>query len=62
LPSDGSYGIPEGIISGFPCTSTDGVWSIVPDLPINAASRARIDASVAELVEERDAVASLGLL
>ena len=62
LPSDGSYGIPEGIISGFPCTSTDGVWSIVPDLPIDAASRARIDASVAELVEERDAVASLGLL
>ena len=62
LPSDGSYGIPEGIICGFPCTSANGTWTIVPDLDINAASRARIDASVAELVEEREAVASLGLL
>ncbi len=62
VPSDGSYGIPEGIISGFPCVSRNGAWEIVPDLEINDFSRARIDASVAELVEERDAVAALGLL
>lgn len=62
VPSDGSYGIPEGIISGFPCVSRNGAWEIVPDLEIDDFSRARIDASVAELVEERDAVAALGLL
>ena len=62
LPSDGSYGIPEGIISGFPCTSSGGAWQIVPGLAIDDFSRARIDASVAELVEERDAVRGLGLL
>ena len=62
VPSDGSYGVPEGLISGFPCTTKDGVWTIVPDLEINAFSRARIDASVAELGEERDAVSELGLI
>jgi malate dehydrogenase len=62
VPSDGSYGIPEGLISGFPCTTKDGVWSIVPGLEIDDFSRARIDASVAELGEERDAVAELGLI
>jgi malate dehydrogenase len=62
VPSDGSYGVPEGLISGFPCTTKDGVWSIVPGLDIDAFSRARIDASVAELGEERDAVAELGLI
>ena len=62
LPSDGSYGIPEGIISGFPCTSSGGAWQIAPGLAIDGFSRARIDASVAELVEERDAVRGLGLL
>lgn len=62
VPSDGSYGIPEGIISGFPCVSRNGSWEIVPGLEIDDFSRARIDASVAELQEERDAVASLGLL
>lgn len=62
VPSDGSYGIPEGIISGFPSVSRNGAWEIVPDLEIDDFSRARIDASVAELVEERDAVAALGLL
>ncbi len=62
VPSDGSYGIPEGVISGFPCVSRNGAWEIVPDLEIDDFSRARIDASVAELVEERDAVAALGLL
>ena len=60
--SDGSYGVPEGLISGFPCTTKDGVWSIVPGLGIDDFSRQRIDASVAELGEERDAVAELGLI
>jgi malate dehydrogenase len=60
--SDGSYGVPEGLISSFPVTSTGGCFSIVPDLPIDDFSRQRIDASVAELIEERDAVAKLGLI
>ena len=60
--SDGSYGVPEGLISGFPCTTKNGVWSIVQGLEIDSFSRARIDASVAELGEERNAVAELGLI
>jgi len=60
--SDGSYGVQEGIISSFPVTVTDGRWSIVQGLEINEFSRARIDATVAELVEERDAVKALGLI
>jgi malate dehydrogenase len=60
--SDGSYGVPEGLISGFPCTTKNGAWSIVQGLEIDEFSRARIDASVAELGEERDAVAELGLI
>ena len=62
VPSDGSYGVPEGIISSFPCVVTDGVYEIVQGLEIDEFSRARIDASVAELVEERDAVRELGLI
>ena len=62
VPSDGSYGVPEGIISSFPCTCKDGKYSIVQGLEIDAFSRARIDASVAELKEERDAVRVLGLI
>ncbi|ONI83853.1 malate dehydrogenase [Saccharothrix sp. ALI-22-I] len=62
IPSDGSYGVPEGIISSFPVTVTDGKYSIVQGLEIDDFSRARIDASVAELVEERDAVRALGLI
>jgi malate dehydrogenase len=62
VPSDGSYGVPEGLISGFPCTTKAGVWSIVPGLDIDDFSRTRIDASVAELGEERDAVTELGLI
>ena len=62
VPSDGSYGVPEGIISSFPCTTADGEWSIVQGLDIDDFSRARIDASAAELVEERDAVKELGLI
>jgi malate dehydrogenase len=62
VPSDGSYGVAEGILSGFPVTTDAGSYSIVEGLEINAFSRARIDASAAELVEERDAVRDLGLL
>ena len=62
IPSDGSYGIPEGIITSFPVTSKNGKWEIVQGLEINDFSRGRIDASVAELQEERDAVAGLGLI
>ncbi|GHB45185.1 malate dehydrogenase [Streptomyces cirratus] len=62
VPSDGSYGVPEGIISSFPVTTKDGKYEIVQGLDINEFSRARIDASVAELVEERDAVRELGLI
>ena len=60
--SDGSYGVPEGLISSFPVTTKDGSWEIVQGLEINDFSRARIDASTAELGEERDAVRSLGLI
>jgi malate dehydrogenase len=60
--SDGSYGVTDGLISGFPVTTSGGAYAIVPDLEIDAFSRARIDASVGELAEERDAVAELGLL
>ncbi|GAA1278733.1 malate dehydrogenase [Saccharothrix xinjiangensis] len=62
VPSDGSYGVPEGLISSFPVTVEDGKYSIVQGLEIDEFSRARIDASVAELVEERDAVQALGLI
>jgi malate dehydrogenase len=60
--SDGSYGVPEGLISGFPCTTDNGTWKIVQGLDVNDFSRGRIDASVGELGEERDAVAELGLI
>jgi malate dehydrogenase len=62
IPSDGSYGVPEGIISSFPVTSNGGEWEIVQGLEVNEFSRARIDASVRELEEERDAVKALGLI
>jgi len=60
--SDGSYGCPEGIVSSFPCTVTSGEYAIVPGLDIDDFSRGKIDASTAELVEERDAVKELGLI
>ena len=60
--SDGSYGVPEGLISSFPVTSDGTSWSIVQGLDLDADSRARLDASVAELVEEREAVRALGLV
>ncbi|WP_425860218.1 malate dehydrogenase [Arthrobacter sp. TWP1-1] len=62
VPSDGSYGVPEGLVSSFPVTTSGGDYAIVPDLAISEFSRTRIDASVAELVSERDAVTELGLL
>ena len=62
IPSDGSYGVPEGIISSFPVTCANGEYSIVQGLDIDDYSRSKIDASAAELVEERDAVAELGLI
>jgi malate dehydrogenase len=62
VPSDGSYGVPTGLISSFPCTCANGEYSIVQGLPINDFSRKMIDASVAELIDERDAVRSLGLV
>ena len=62
VPSDGSYGVPEGIISSFPVVYRDGGYEIVQGLDINAFSRGKIDASVAELIEERDAVKDLGLI
>ena len=60
--SDGSYDVEEGLISGFPCTCANGEWQIVEGLEIDEFSRERIDASVAELAEERDAVRDLGLI
>lgn len=60
VPSDGSYGVPEGIISSFPVTCANGEYTIVPELEIDEFSRARIDLSVAELAAERDAVIELG--
>ena len=62
VPSDGSYGVPEGLVSSFPCICREGEWEIVGDLEIDDWSRQKIDESVAELVEERDAVGALNLL
>jgi malate dehydrogenase len=60
--SDGSYGIPEGLICGFPCTCEDGSWSRVEGLDIDDFSRARIEASVEELLGERDTVREQGMI
>ena len=60
--SDGSYGVPEGLVSSFPVTTAEGGWQIVSGLDIDEFSRSRIDASTAELSEERDAVRDLGLI
>jgi malate dehydrogenase len=60
--SDGSYGVPEGLISSFPVTTKDGNWSIVQGLEIDEFSRGRIDKSTAELADERKAVTELGLI
>jgi malate dehydrogenase len=60
--SDGSYGVPEGLISSFPVTTKDGSWEIVQGLEIDDFSRAKIDASTSELADEREAVKELGLI
>ncbi len=62
VPSDGSYGVPEGLISSFPCVVKNGTYEIVQGLELNEFCRAKIDASVAELIDERDAVTELGLI
>ena len=59
VPSDGSYGIAEGLIFSFPVACEGGDWRIVHDLPIDAFSRAKLDTTEAELLEERDLVAAL---
>ena len=62
IVSDGSYGVPEGLVSSFPVTTKNGDFEVVQGLEINEFSRGRIDASVAELASERDEVAKLGLI
>ncbi len=62
VPSSGAYGIAEGIICGLPCTCSGGEYSVVEDLEVPDFSRERIDGTVAELNEERDAVDGLGLI
>ena len=60
--SDGSYGIPEGLVYSYPVTTSNGEWEIVQGLEIDDFSRSRMDATASELVEERDAVRGLGLI
>jgi len=62
IPSTGDYDAPEGIITSFPCTTENGDYEVVTGLEIDDFSREKIEASWAELVEERDAVAGMGLL
>jgi malate dehydrogenase len=62
IPSDGSYGVPEGLMSSFPVTCSGGEYSIVQGLDIDEFSQSRIDATVAELASERDTVRELGLI
>jgi malate dehydrogenase len=62
IASDGSYGVPEGLISGFPCTCSGGEFAIVQGLDLDDFSRAKIDASVKELTDERDTVKQQGLI
>jgi malate dehydrogenase len=62
VASDGSYGVPEGLISGFPCTCSGGEYTIVQGLDIDDFSRSKIDATVEELTGERDTVSSQGLI
>lgn len=62
IPSDGSYGIPEGLVYSYPCVCKDGDFEIVQGLEINEFSRSKMDASAKELADERDAVLQLGLI
>ncbi len=59
IPSDGSYGIPAGVIYGYPVTCSNGSYSIVKGIEISAFSRARMDATHKELLEERDAISGM---
>ncbi|CFO11805.1 malate dehydrogenase [Bordetella pertussis] len=59
IPSDGSYGIPEGIIYGFPVVTENGEYKMIKDLEIDAFSRERLDFTLKELLEERDGVKDL---
>ena len=60
--SDGSYGVPEGLVYSYPVTTKGGDWEIVQGLEIDDFSRSRMDATAAELADERDAVQKLGLI
>ena len=62
VPSDGSYGVEEGLISGFPCRCRDGEWTVVEGLEVGTFSRERIDVTVDELRGERDTVKALELV
>jgi malate dehydrogenase len=62
IPSDGSYGVPEGLISGFPCTCSGGEYKIVQGIELDEFSRGKVDLSVAELTDERDTVKEQGLI
>jgi malate dehydrogenase len=62
VPSDGSYGVPEGLISGFPCTCAGGSYEIVQGIELDEFSRAKIDLSLAELNDERETVKSQNLI
>ena len=62
VPSDGSYGVDEGLISSFPCRCDNGEWEIVQGLEVNDFAKEKIEATVNELREERDAVAKLDLI
>lgn len=62
FPSDGAYGIPEGLVYSYPCVCKDGDFQVVPGLDINAFSRGKMDATARELAEERDTVSQLGLI
>ena len=62
IPSDGTYGIAEGVFAGYPCTCSGGDYTVVEGLTVDEFSRARIDATAAELNEESEAVRGLGLI
>jgi malate dehydrogenase len=62
VPSDGSYGVDEGLISSFPCRCSGGNWEIVQGLELGDFSRSKLEVTVNELKDERDAVKELGLV
>ena len=62
VPSDGSYGVPEGLISSFPCTFSGGKYEIVQGLSLDGFSQAKLQASIDELLDEKQAVTELGLI